>query len=207
MIKLICQPHLRLIYAFLISLIVSTIANIPLLMGLLASLLIINIIQNLYFQQSIKLFFIKFAKFNLINLLIWLTLSWKIGVTGLELNADGIRLAQLISLKMNNILLLIWLLLFNLNDILLVQAIKRLPLPEKLIYLVILTVRYISLIDQLNHSLDTAMKARGYQAKFNRRTMVVTSQRVTLLFIHAMIKAERSEIALKSRGFVFGNKK
>ncbi|MCK8797473.1 hypothetical protein MY535_02555 [Haemophilus influenzae] len=39
--------------------------------------------------------------------------------------------------------------MWNINDAVLVQAIGKLPLPEKLIQLFVLTVRYIALLGEL----------------------------------------------------------
>lgn len=45
------------------------------------------------------------------------------------------------------------------------------------------------------------MRARGYQPKLNGRTLFIAAQRVALLLIHALVKAEKTEMALKARGF------
>ncbi|HBO37043.1 MAG TPA: ABC transporter permease, partial [Pasteurellaceae bacterium] len=81
-----------------------------------------------------------------------------------------------------------------------------LPLPTKLIRLFVLTVRYIALLGELQQKMDIAMRARGFQPKCNRRTLQITAQRVALLLIHAMLKAEVSSMAIQSRGFRFGKR-
>ena len=114
--------------------------------------------------------------------------------------------ALLISLRMNLLLFSLWLLLWKMNDAVLVQAIGKLPLPPKLIWLFVLTVRYIALLGELQQKMDLAMRARGYHAGLNRRTLYVTAQRVALLLVHALLKAETAQIALQCRGFRFGEK-
>ncbi len=81
------------------------------------------------------------------------------------------------------------------------QALCRLPLPEKLLHLFVLTVRYISVFSEVHKKMDMAMRARGYQPKLNGRTLFIAAQRVALLLIHALVKAEKTEMALKARGF------
>ena len=81
------------------------------------------------------------------------------------------------------------------------QALCRLPLPEKLLHLFVLTVRYISVFSEVHKKMDMAMQARGYQPKLNGRTLFIAAQRVALLLIHALVKAEKTEMALKARGF------
>ena len=98
-------------------------------------------------------------------------------------------------------------LLWNINDAVLVQAIGKLPLPEKkLIQLFVLTVRYIALLGELRQKMDIAMRARGFRPGLNRRTLYVTAQSVALLLIHALLKAETAQMALKCRGFQFGKR-
>ena len=144
--------------------------------------------------------------FNGFTLLLWATLSWRIGADGVELNPSGMDTALLISLRMNLLLFSLWLLLWEMNDAVLVQAIGKLPLPPKFIWLFVLTVRYIALFGELRQKMDLAMRARGYHAGLNRRTLYVTAQRVALLLVHALLKAETAKIALKCRGFRFGEK-
>lgn len=134
-------------------------------------------------------------------MLVWLTLSWKITEQGLVLNPMGIQLARLITLRFNLILSLTRLLLIDMNKSLLLQALCRLPLPEKLLHLFVLTVRYISVLGDVHKKMDMAMRARRYQPKLNSRTLFIASQRVALLLIHALVKAEKTEMALKARGF------
>ncbi len=192
--------HHRLTIAFIVGILVSNINLVNFLLILTACLAIwICFLHSHQPKHLLK----RWLKFNTFSLLIWLTLSWKIGANGIELNPNGIELAQLITLRMNAIVLSAWLLLHHLTDTLLVQAIIKLPLPQKLKHLFILTVRYISLLSELNDKIDIAMKARGFQPKFNLFTIKVYSQRVALLLIHAMLKAEKAEIAMKARGFRF----
>ncbi|OOH88811.1 ABC transporter permease [Pasteurellaceae bacterium 15-036681] len=194
------EPHYRLVYAFAFGIIVSSIQSVLVLLAL-----VIFIAFSVFFIHSHhpKHLLKRWLQFNVFSVLLWLTLSWKIGVDGVELNPNGIELAILITLRMNLIVMSVWLFLHHVTDTLLVQAITKLPLPKKLKHLFILTVRYISLLSELNSKMDMAMKARGFQPKCNFYTIKVYSQRVALLLIHAMLKAQTAEIAMKARGFRF----
>ena len=202
------QPHLRLIYIFLWGFGISTLSYLSLLLGLNIIFCLCFILFLLYFSSNQSgLFYLKrWITVHFFTLLIWLTLTWKIGIEGVEWNDMGIQTALLITLRINLLVFSIWLFLWNITDTILVQAIAKLPLPTKFIYLCVLTVRYITLLDDLHCKMDIAMKARGYNAGFNRRTLKVTAQRVALLLIRAMLKAEMAQIALKCRGFRYGEK-
>lgn len=192
------EPHYRLVYACLFGIIVSSLTSVKLMAILTACVLFV--VCFLHSHQP-KHLLKRWLKFNFFSVLLWATLSWKIGENGLSWNENGINLAILITLRMNLIVLSVWLFLHHVTDTLLVQAIAKLPLPAKLIHLFILSVRYISLLAELNQKMDMAMKARGFHPKFNLFTMKVYAQRVALLLIHSMLKAEKAEMAMKARGF------
>ena len=192
------EPHYRLVYACLFGIIVSSLTSVKLLALLTAcALFVVCFLHSHQPKHLLK----RWLKFNLFSVLLWATLSWKIGEQDIMWNVHGIELATLITLRMNLIVLSVWLFLHHVTDTILVQAIAKLPLPTKLIHLFILSVRYISLLAELNQKMDMAMKARGFHPKFNLFTMKVYAQRVALLLIHSMLKAEKAEIAMKARGF------
>ena len=192
------EPHYRLVYACLFGIIVSSLTSVKLLAILTAcALFVVCFLHSHQPKHLLK----RWLKFNLFSVLLWATLSWKIGEQDIMWNVHGIELATLITLRMNLIVLSVWLFLHHVTDTILVQAIAKLPLPTKLIHLFILSVRYISLLAELNQKMDMAMKARGFHPKFNLFTMKVYAQRVALLLIHSMLKGEKAEIAMKARGF------
>ncbi len=195
--KTLLSPHYRLMYAFLFSIAISAIQSVNLLLILTACVAVCVVFLHSHQPHLLK----RWLKLNLFSLLIWLTLSWKIEPHGIVLNPLGITQATLISLRMNLIVLSIWLLLHHITDTLLVQSIAKLPLPKKFIHLFVLSIRYISLLGELNDKMEMAMKARGFQPQCNRFTLKVYAQRVALLLIHAMVKAEKAEQAMKARGF------
>lgn len=192
------EPNYRLVYACLFGVVVSSLSSVKVLAILTACVLFAVCFLHSYQPKHLLK---RWLKFNLFSLLLWATLSWKIGEQGVMWNAHGIALATLITLRMNLIVLSVWLFLHHVTDTILVQAIAKLPLPKKLIQLFILSVRYISLLAELNQKMDMAMKARGFQPKCNWFTMKIYAQRVALLLIHAMLKAEKAEMAMKARGF------
>ena len=199
-------PHLRLIYLFLWGGVISALSQPSLLLWLNGIALILFVLLIYRSREAYSFYIKRWLVFNIFTLLLWVTLSWRIGADGVELNPSGMYTALLISLRMNLLLFSLWLLLWKMNDAVLVQAIGKLPLPPKLIWLFVLTVRYIAQLGELRQKMDLAMRARGYHGGCNRRTLYVTAQRVALLLVHALLKAETAQIALKCRGFRFGEK-
>lgn len=205
MLARLFSPHYRLIYAFLFGVMVSGVQNAKCLLELTACvgfLWLLAVFMARDGANALK----KWLKFNLFSVLIWLTLTWHITPEGVAFYAQGVQLATLITLRMNLIMFAMWLFLWKINEVTLLQALTKLPLPSKLIYLFVMTVRYIALFKQLQQKMDWAMKARGYQPACNFRTLQLTTTRVALLLVQAMLKAQTAEMALKARAFRFGEK-
>ncbi|HHF3826690.1 TPA: energy-coupling factor transporter transmembrane protein EcfT [Haemophilus influenzae] len=201
------QPHFRLIYLFIWGLIISGLSDLTWLIPLNVLAVSLFFISLQFSQKSFLPYLKRWFALVIFIVLMWATLSWKIGENGIELNFQGIELAEKLSLRTHLLLISLWLFLWNINDAVLVQAIGKLPLPEKLIQLFVLTVRYIALLGELRQKMDIAMRARGFRPGLNRRTLYVTAQSVALLLIHALLKAETAQMALKCRGFQFGKKR
>ncbi|AVJ03619.1 energy-coupling factor transporter transmembrane protein EcfT [Haemophilus influenzae] len=201
------QPHFRLIYLFIWGLIISGLSDLTWLIPLNVLAVSLFFISLQFSQKSFLPYLKRWFALVIFIALMWATLSWQIGENGIELNFQGIELAEKLSLRTHLLLISLWLFLWNINDAVLVQAIGKLPLPEKLIQLFVLTVRYIALLGELRQKMDIAMRARGFRPRLNRRTLYVTAQSVALLLIHALLKAETAQMALKCRGFQFGKKR
>ena len=201
------QPHFRLIYLFLWGLIISALHDVSGLIALNLGMMSVFFFLVFSTKKSFFPYVKRWVALLIFIALIWATLSWRIGQSGAEVHPQGVELAKSLSLRMNLLLFSLWVFLWDINDAVLVQALGKLPLPEKLIQLFVLTVRYIALLGELRQKMDIAMRARGFRAGFNRRTFYVIAQSVALLLIHALLKAEMAQIALKCRGFQFGKKK
>lgn len=201
------QPHFRLIYLFIWGLIISGLSDLTWLIPLNALAVSLFFISLQFSQKSFLPYLKRWFALIIFIALMWATLSWKSGENGIELHFQGIELAEKLSLRTHLLLISLWLFLWNINDAVLVQAMGKLPLPKKLIQLFVLTVRYIALLGELRQKMDIAMRARGFRPGLNRRTLYVTAQSVALLLIHALLKAETAQMALKCRGFQFGKKR
>jgi cobalt/nickel transport system permease protein len=134
-------------------------------------------------------------------LLVWLTLPWAWHDGALRWSDEGAALALTITARANAIALTLSALLAGLDAYAVARAAAGLGLPVKLARLLLLTVRYVDLIGETLRRLDRALRARGFVARADRRTVQVTAQTVALLLAHAITRAERVELALRARGF------
>ena len=140
-------------------------------------------------------------------LFIWLVVPWSVpGETvrtagGLALSEEGIRLALAITLKGNGIVLLFTALVATIDPLRLPCALKSLRIPDKLVHLFALTVRYTDLIHDEYIRLRLAMRTRAFQARFSAHTLRTFGYLTGLLMVRGMERAERVLAAMKCRGF------
>jgi len=102
-------PHLRLIYLFLWCLVISALSQPSLLLWLNGIALILWVSLIYRHRDPYFPYLKRWLVFNIFTLLLWATLSWRIGADGIELNPSGMDMALLISLRMNLLLFSIWL--------------------------------------------------------------------------------------------------
>lgn len=134
--------------------------------------------------------------------LLWLTVPWQwSGVAPPVLSPEGLKLAVLASLRLQAVTLAGCVLLAGMDAWALARAAAALGLPARMAGLLLLMVRYLSLLDATRQRLDRAARARGFTPRADRRTLQVLAQRVSLLLVHALVRAERVQLALRARAF------
>jgi cobalt/nickel transport system permease protein len=138
---------------------------------------------------------------NAFLVLVWLTLPLEFGRDGLAWSAPGIELAALISARANAIALAVCALLAGLDAHRVARAAAALGLPAKGARLMLLMVRYVAVIGETWRRLDRAARARGFVPRADRRTLAVLAQLLALLLAHALLRAERVDLALRARAW------
>jgi cobalt/nickel transport system permease protein len=120
---------------------------------------------------------------------------------GFPASRDGFRLAALIALKANAIVLMTMGLLASLEPVAFGRALHRLGAPERLVHLILFNIRYIDVLDQESKRLRLAMRARGFRSGTNRHSYISYGYLVGMMLIRALERAERILNAMKCRGF------
>ena len=80
-------------------------------------------------------------------------------------------------------------------------ALNRLKVPEKIIYLLLITYRYIFVIEQEYQRLIRAARIRCFEPGTNLHTYRTYAYLVGMLFVRASARAERVYQAMICRGF------
>jgi cobalt/nickel transport system permease protein len=114
---------------------------------------------------------------------------------------QGLRLASAIVLKGNAIVLALAALLGTLDLATLGHALHHLRMPDKLVHLLLFTVRYVAVLERERGRLGTALKLRGFRPRMDRHTWRTYGYLVGMLLVRSLDRSERIVAAMKCRGF------
>jgi cobalt/nickel transport system permease protein len=119
----------------------------------------------------------------------------------LPISRAGVILSAQMTLKSNAILMVFIAMIAPIPFNTLGYALERLRVPRKLVYLLLLTYRYIFVIEDEYHKLIRAAKIRGFSPKTDLHTYKTVAWLVGMLFVRAAKRAGRVYQAMICRGF------
>ncbi|MFH5925338.1 cobalt ECF transporter T component CbiQ [Roseomonas xinghualingensis] len=119
----------------------------------------------------------------------------------LSASMEGVWRTALIASKVMSSVLLITALLGNVEPVRLGVALRGLHVPERLIRLFVMTIRYHSILYAEAQRLHEAMRARGFQPRSNRHTWRSYGNLIGMLLVRALDRAQRVEEAMLCRGY------
>jgi cobalt/nickel transport system permease protein len=114
---------------------------------------------------------------------------------------EGVELATQITLKSNAIVLAFMALVTTMPFSTVGHALHRLRVPDKIVHLLLMTYRYIFVLEQEYQRLIRAARIRGFQPGTNLHTYRTYAYLVGMLFVKAIDRAERVRWAMLCRGF------
>jgi cobalt/nickel transport system permease protein len=118
-----------------------------------------------------------------------------------HLSMDGVLLAAKLTVKSNAILLALIALVASQSFAATAQALQRLRVPAKLVFLLMLTYRYIFVIEQEYQKIHRALKIRGFQPSTSLHAYKTFAYVIGMLFVRASRRADRVYRAMRCRGF------
>lgn len=197
------DPRVRLLTALTIGCIVAISKCFTVLWWALSLAALLAVCARLGVRPLVR----RLIHLNAFMLFLWLVLPWSIPgrpaytLAGISLTEEGLRLAFAITLKGNTIVLFFTALVATIDPSRLGYALKHLALPDKLVHLFLLVIRYADTIHDEYGRLRNAMKARAFRACFSRHTLRTFGYLVGQLLIRSMERSERVLSAMKCRGF------
>jgi cobalt/nickel transport system permease protein len=114
---------------------------------------------------------------------------------------EGLLYAALIILKAHAVLLALMGLVGGLEPAVLGHALARIGAPEKLVHLLLLTIRQIELLQQEHLRLRQAMRARAFVPRSDRHTWRSYGNLVGMLLVRSLERSRRIQAAMRCRGF------
>jgi cobalt/nickel transport system permease protein len=114
---------------------------------------------------------------------------------------DGVALAAQITLKSNAIVIAFMALVATMPFATAGHALHRLRVPDKIVHLLLMTYRYIFVLEQEYLRLARAAAIRGFRPGTNLHTYRTYAYLVGMLFVKAIDRAERVRWAMLCRGF------
>lgn len=149
----------------------------------------------------------RLAIVNIFVLLFWIVLPFTFpgtrmyAVGPVDISSAGIVFAAKITLKSNAILLALIALIATMSFATLGHSLSRLKLPEKLVFLLMITYRYIFVIAQEYQKIIRSIKIRGFKPKTTLHTYKTFAYVIGMLLIRASERADRVYNAMRCRGF------
>lgn len=196
------DPRVKILIALIFSMLFATARHFLMLsLGLGCALIMVWFAQlprRPLLQRMLTL--------NLFNVLIFLILpfsipgvGWQLGT--LQLSYAGVTQAVEITLKTNIILLWLTVLLSTIETVILAHALRDFRIPDKLILLLLFTLRYIEVLHQEYLRLRQAMQIRAFRPQLNSHTYRSIAYLIGMLLIKSFDRSERMMVAMKCRGF------
>lgn len=140
-------------------------------------------------------------------LLLWAVLPWSFKgetlttVGPLPITRPGVILCTQISLKTIALMVAFMALVATMTVDTLGHTLNRLRVPDKLVYMVLITFRYLFVIEQEYQRLRRAMKIRNFHPRTNLHSYRTVAYLVGMLFVRASERARRVHGAMICRGF------
>jgi len=197
------DPRIRvgftILYAFVVALSYQ--------FSVLIAALVLSAMLVVISQISIKEVFKRIVTVNALIFLLWVILPFTFHgevltrMGSFAIYRPGVTLAAQITLKSNAILLAFIALVATMPFATLGHALHRLRVPQKIVHLLLMTYRYIFVIEQEYKRLLRAAKIRGFQPGTNLNTYRTYSYVIGMLFVRSAARAERVHQAMLCRGF------
>ncbi len=194
--------RLRLVGAFLIIAALSQVSDLALALAALSGAVLLALASG----ATARLWW-RILHVETFVLLLLVTLPFAIAGTPLfaigplTASTEGLMRAVLVAGKVSAAILVLMVLLGEVEPVRIGAALHALRVPEPIVRLFLLTVRYLSLIGDEARRLHDAMRARGFVARSNRHTWKSYGYLIGMLLVRALERAERVEEAMRCRGF------
>lgn len=197
------EPRLRILAAFAFALLTVSLGELTLMILVLALALVLALwaglaprllVRRLLALEGFMLVLLFLLPFSVPG-----EILWRLGP--FSASREGLVQALSILLKANAVVLALLALVGTLEPVTLGHALARLRVPEKLVHLLLLTVRYLGVLNNEYLRLRQAMRTRGFRARSDSHTWRCLGWLMGMLLVRSLERAQRILAAMKCRGF------
>lgn len=197
------DPRLKVIFTFFFSFFIALSKVFPVLYGALGCSLLLIVLAQLPFRLVVRRLYVV----NMFNAILWLILPLTFegetfySLWGLHLTEPGLLLSLEITLKSNTILLAFIALIATSYLSSIGHALEIVQVPVKIVHLLMISYRYVFVLEQEYHRLANAAKIRSFSPKTNLHTYRTYAYMFGMLLVRASDRADRVYQAMLCRGF------
>lgn len=195
------DPRARIVVAFLLSVSIAAAYHVESILSALTLAAAAVSLTSLRARVVLR----RLVPVNLFAVLLMVSASWTLDVTA-DAPRDavvggGLSFALVLAIKANAMVLWVIVLLGAMDFITFGHALRHLRVPEKLVHLLLFTVRYVDALHGEYLRLRMAMKMRGFRPRVSWHTYRSFGYLVGMLLVRSLDRAERILAAMKCRGF------
>ncbi|WP_170347451.1 cobalt ECF transporter T component CbiQ [Ruegeria atlantica] len=197
------DPRMRIVMAVAFAVVTVALSSLGALCAALTVSLSLLIVSRLPWRKTLKRMAMidGFILFMLVLLPFSMPGAPMFTLWGFPASWQGFWKAVEIALTANAVILSLMVLVGTMEPVTLGHALHRLRCPEKLVYLLMFTIRYIEVLREEYLRLRAAMKVRGFRPATNWHTYRSFGYLVGMMLVRAIERSERILAAMKCRGF------
>lgn len=197
------DPRVRIAVAMLFAIVVVGLSDVMVLLCALMMAALLLPVSGLPLGRTLKRMagMDGFILFMLVMLPFTVPGTSMFTLWGITASWEGLWQAVEIALTANAVVLALMCLVGSMEPVTLGHALLSLKVPERLVQLLMFTIRYIETLREEYTRLRAAMKIRGFRPGTNWHTYQSFGYLVGMMLVRALERSERVLGAMKCRGF------
>lgn len=197
------EPMIRIVCAAVLSIAAALAHHISIMPGYILVSVALTIIAQLNPRDVLKRIKPVFIFLVMIWIIVPITFEGQVAfrIGFIKISQPGIHLCSMITFKSISILLIFTALIATMPIASLGAGLHRLYIPDKLVFLLLMSYRYIAVIENEYKKLLRAAKFRGFVPGTNLHSYKTYAYLAGMLFVRASLRAQRVYHAMVCRGF------
>ncbi len=197
------DPRFKIVFACALSIATAVSYRFPTLFFALGLALLLVVASRLHMGTVLKKLLVVFSFLVLLWLVLPLTFEGEVftRIGPLKITRPGLILSAQITLKSVSIVMMFIALVTTAGFVTIGHAMDRLGIPGKIVHLLLMSYRYIFVIEQEYQRLSRAVKIRGFVPGTNLHTYRTYAYLVGMIFVRAAERADQVYRAMRCRGF------